>query len=141
MFDIMPYGFRRVSAYNPFREMEELSRSLWNDSPVNFRTDICEKDGVYTLLAELPGFKKEAISIDIEKDSLTISAEHKSESEAAGEENFIRRERYYGSYTRTFNVRGIDTDAISASYNDGVLKLTLPRKVPETPAARRLEIS
>ena len=142
MFEMMPYGFRRMTAYNPFREMEEMSRSFWNDASVSaFRTDITEKDGVYTLSAELPGFKKEDISIDLEKDSLTITAEHKEESEDGDETNFIRRERFYGSYTRSFNVRGIDTDAISAEYADGVLKLTMPRKEPVTPPTRRLEIS
>lgn len=142
MFDMMPYGFRRVSTYNPFREMEEMTRNFWNDAAVNaFRTDISEKDGVYTLEAELPGFKKEDISIDLEKDSLTISAERKEENEEGDETNYIRRERFYGSYTRSFNVRGIDTDAISAEYTDGVLKLTMPRKTPETPPTRRLEIN
>jgi len=142
MFDIMPYGFRRVAAYNPFREMEEMSRSFFADSDVSaFRTDITEKDGVYTLTAELPGFKKEDLSIDLEKDTLTISAERKEESEEGDEKNYIRRERFYGSYTRTFNVRGIDTDAISAEYTDGVLTLTMPRKTPEAPTARRLEIN
>ena len=142
MFDMMPYGFRRVSAYNPFREMEEMTRNFWNDTGVSaFRTDISEKDGVYTLTAELPGFKKEDISIDLEKDSLTISAERKEESEDGEETNYIRRERFYGSYTRSFNVRGIDTDAISAEYTDGVLKLTMPRKEPVTPPTRRLEIN
>ena len=64
MFEIMPYGHRRVVAYNPFRELEEMSRSFWNDTNLNaFRTDITEKDGVYTLTAELPGFKKEDISV------------------------------------------------------------------------------
>ncbi|MFR7758455.1 MAG: Hsp20 family protein [Christensenellales bacterium] len=52
----------------------------------------------------------------------------------------MRRERYYGSYTRSFNVKGIDTEAITAAYNDGVLTLTMPKKEPEVPAARRLEI-
>ena len=98
MFEIMPYGFRRVAAYNPFREMEEMSRSLWNDMNANpFRTDISEKDGVYTLETELPGFKKDDISIDIEKDSLTISAERKEEEEDEGR-SFIRRERFYDRF-------------------------------------------
>ena len=142
MFEMMPYGFRRVSAYNPFREMEEMTRDFWNGTPAKaFRTDITEKDGVYTLSAELPGFKKEDISIDLEKDSLTISAERKEETEEGDEANYIRRERFYGSYTRSFNVRGIDTDAITAEYSDGVLKLTMPRKEPVTPTIRRLEIS
>ena len=142
MFELTPFGYRRVSAYNPFRELEEMSRSFWNDTELTaFRTDIKKQDGNYILEAELPGFKKEDISIDIDKDCLTISAEHKSEeNEDDKDKGFIRRERYYGSYSRSFNIKGIDDDAISASYNDGVLTLTMPEKTPEIPAARRLEI-
>lgn len=142
MFEIMPYGHRRVVSYNPFRELEEMSRSFWNDTNLNaFRTDITEKDGVYTLTAELPGFKKEDISIDIDKDCLTIAAERKDESEDEDKErNYVRRERFYGSYSRSFNVKGIDTEAINASYADGILTLTMPSKTPETPPTRRLEI-
>ena len=142
MFEIMPYGHRRVVAYNPFRELEEMSRSFWNDTNLNaFRTDITEKDGVYTLTAELPGFKKEDISIDIDKDCLTIAAERKDESEEEDKERYyVRRERFYGSYSRSFNVKGIDTEAINASYADGILTLTMPSKTPETPPTRRLEI-
>lgn len=142
MFELTPFGYRRVSAYNPFRELEEMSRSFWNDTELTaFRTDIKKQDGNYVLEAELPGFKKEDISIDIDKDCLTISAEHKSEeNEDDKDKGFIRRERYYGSYSRSFNIKGIDADAISASYNDGILTLTMPEKTPEIPAARRLEI-
>ena len=142
MFELTPFGYRRVSAYNPFRELEEMSRSLWNGSELSaFRTDIRKQDGNYVLEAELPGFKKEDISIDIDKDCLTISAERKSEENEEDKDNgFIRRERYYGSYSRSFNIKGIDADAISASYNDGILTLTMPEKTPEIPAARRLEI-
>ncbi len=141
MFELMPFGYRRVSAYNPFRDFEEMSRSFWDDSNVSaFRTDITEKDGKYILEADLPGFKKEDISVDIDKDCLTISAEHKSEENEEDANSYIRRERYYGSYSRCFNVKGIDTEAITAAYNDGVLTLTMPKKEPEIPAARRLEI-
>ena len=141
MFELMPFGYRRVSAYNPFRDFEEMSRSFWDDSNVSaFRTDITEKDGRYILEADLPGFKKEDISVDIDKDCLTISAEHKSEENEEDANSYIRRERYYGSYSRCFNVKGIDTEAITAAYNDGVLTLTMPKKEPEIPAARRLEI-
>lgn len=140
MFELMPFGYRRVAAFNPFRELEEMSRSFWDDSAVSaFRTDISEKDGNYVLDAELPGFKKEDINIDIDKDCLTITAERKSESDE-GNDSFVRRERYYGSYSRSFNVKGIDTDGITAAYKDGVLTLTMPRKTPEIPASRRLEI-
>ena len=119
-----------------------MSRRFWNDNEVSaFRTDITEKDGNYVLEAELPGFKKEDISIDLEKDCLTITAERKSESdEEDSERNYVRRERFYGSYSRSFNVSGIDTDNISAAYNDGILSISMPKKTPEVPAARRLEI-
>lgn len=141
MFELMPFGYRRVSAFNPFRDFEEMSRSFWNNNNVSaFRTDITEKDGKYILEADLPGFKKEDISVDIDKDCLTITAEHKSEEKDENADSYIRRERYYGSYTRSFNVKGIDTEAITAAYNDGVLTLTMPKKEPEVPAARRLEI-
>lgn len=142
MFEIMPFNSRRIAYFDPFRELEEMSRSFWNDStPAKFRTDITEKDGNFILEAELPGFKKEDISVDIEKDTLTISAERSGESEDSESERWLRRERYYGSYSRSFNVSGIDTDAISASYDGGVLKLTMPRKAPEAPTSRRLEIN
>ena len=141
MLELMPFGYRRVSAYNPFRDFEEMSRSFWDNNNVSaFRTDITEKDGKYILEADLPGFKKEDISVDIDKDCLTITAEHKSEEKEENADSYIRRERYYGSYTRSFNVKGIDTEAITAAYNDGVLTLTMPKKEPEVPAARRLEI-
>ena len=141
MFELMPFGYRRVSAYNPFRDFEEMSRSFWDNNNVSaFRTDITEKDGKYVLEADLPGFKKEDISVDIDKDCLTITAEPKSEEKEENADSYIRRERYYGSYTRSFNVKGIDTEAITAAYNDGVLTLTMPKKEPEVPAARRLEI-
>lgn len=141
MFELMPFGYRRVSAYNPFRDFEEMSRSFWDNNNVSaFRTDITEKDGQYILEADLPGFKKEDISVDIDKDCLTITAEHKSEEKEENADSYIRRERFYGSYTRSFNVKGIDTEAITAAYTDGVLTLTMPKKEPEVPAARRLEI-
>ena len=142
MFELTPFGYRRVSAYNPFRELEEMSRSFWNSSELTvFRTDIRKEDENYILEAELPGFKKEDISIDIDKDCLTISAERKSEEEEEDKESsFVRRERYYGSFRRSFNLKGIDAENITASYTDSILTLTMPEKTPEIPAARRLEI-
>ena len=143
MFELTPYERRYQRAlFNPFRDMENFEKNFWGDmAATDFKTDIKDNGKEYVLEAELPGFKKEDISIDIDKDCLTISAEHKSEeNEDDKDKGFIRRERYYGSYSRSFNIKGIDADAISASYNDGVLTLTMPEKTPEIPAARRLEI-
>ena len=143
MFELTPYERRHQRAlFNPFRDMENFEKNFWGDmAATDFKTDIKDNGKEYVLEAELPGFKKEDISIDIDKDCLTISAEHKSEeNEDDKDKGFIRRERYYGSYSRSFNIKGINADAISASYNDGVLTLTMPEKTPEIPAARRLEI-
>ena len=128
---------------------DTFERSLWNTDKTLYgknagrimKTDVHETEDSYELDVDLPGFKKEDINIDIDKDCLTISAERKSEEkEDKGDNGFVRRERYYGSFSRSFNIKGIDTDGITAEYNDGVLTLTMPEKTPEVPAARRLEI-
>ena len=143
MFELTPFGYRRVASYNPFHELEEMSHSFWNDADVSgFRTDIKKVDGSYVLEAELPGFKKEDINIDIDKDCLTISAERKSEEkEDKGDNGFVRRERYYGSFSRSFDVSGVDTEHISAAYKNGVLELTLPKQAARVPQARHIEIA
>ena len=92
------------------------------------RTDIRKKDGSYMLDVELPGYKKEDIKISLYNGNLTISAEHHEtaeEKDAKGD--VLRQERYFGSTSRTFYVGDAikDTD-VHASYNDGVLTLTIP---------------
>lgn len=92
------------------------------------RTDIRKKDGSYMLDIELPGYKKEDIKISLYNGNLTISAEHHEtaeEKDAKGD--VLRQERYYGTTSRTFYVGDAikDTD-VRASYNDGVLTLTIP---------------
>ena len=143
MFEIIPFDRRgrQFSTYDPFRAFDEMERSFFKNSLTEFRTDVSDNGDSYLVEAELPGFSKEDIQIDLDKDRLTISAERKSETEDSDEKkNFVRRERYYGSYSRSFDVTGIDTESIKAEYKDGVLNLTLPKKVPEIPAAKKIEI-
>jgi HSP20 family protein len=145
MFELIPFDrtIRHMSNYDPFRELDNLERSFFNNSNVvsAFRTDVTDTGDAFKLEAELPGFKKEDIKIDIENDCLTISAERKiNNDEEDKKQNFVKRERFYGSFSRSFDVTGIDTDAIDASYTDGVLTLTLPKKKEVIPASRRLEI-
>ena len=143
MFEIIPFDRRgrQFSTYDPFRAFDEMERSFFKNSLTEFRTDVSDNGDSYLVEAELPGFSKEDIQIDLDKDRLTISAEHKSETEDSDEKkNFVRRERYYGSYSRSFDETGIDTESIKAEYKDGVLNLTLPKKVPEIPAAKKIEI-
>ena len=142
MFELIPFGGRHVSVYDPFRAFDEMERSFFGNerkmvSP--FNTDVVDTGDAYKLEAELPGFKKEDIKLDVENDVLTISAERKLDN-SEDKPNFIKRERFYGSYSRSFDVSGIEVDGIEAAYNDGVLTLTMPKKVETAPASRRLEI-
>ena len=135
MMNIMPFE-RKFNVFDPFADFDRF----YDDRQMpSIRTDIKDKGDSFELSAELPGFNKEDIKIDIENDCLTISAERKFDDEDK-KKNFVKRERFYGSYSRSFDVTGIDTDAIEASYNDGVLTLTMPKKKAEVPASRRLEI-
>ena len=137
MFELIPFT-RHVNVYDPFRAFDEMQRSFFNDNTtLSFRTDVIDTGDAYKLDAELPGFKKEDISIDVENDCLTISVERKVEDERP---NFVKRERVYGSFSRSFDVSGIDVEKIEAAYNDGILTLTMPKKVEVKPASRKLEI-
>ena len=144
MFEIMPFDRRSysVSNYNPFRELQEMEKRFWGDSVSNsFRTDITETNDAYKLEADLPGFKKEDIKVDIDDDILVIKAEHSEDKDEKNDNgDYIRRERYYGSYTRSFNGSEINVDGITSSYEKFVLTLTMPKKVPVKPESKHLEI-
>ena len=144
MFELIPFDRRgrNVSVYDPFRAFEDLERSFFGSSSAAvsaFRTDVTDIGDAYKLEAELPGFRKEDIQLDVENDCLTISAERKLENDDK-HHNFVKRERYYGSFSRSFDVSGINVDGIEAAYTDGVLTLTMPKKVETVPASRKLEI-
>ena len=144
MFELIPFDRRgrNVSVYDPFRAFDELERSFFGNGAnavSAFRTDVTDTGDAYKLEAELPGFKKEDIKIDVENDCLTISAERKVHNEDK-KPNFVKRERFYGSFSRSFDVSGINVDGIEAAYTDGVLTLNMPKKVETVPASRRLEI-
>ena len=107
------------------------------------RTDVIEKEKSYELQAELPGFNKEDINIDLKNDTLTISATHsdnKDEKDADGK--YIRRERRSSSYQRSFHVEGLKPEDIIAQYRNGVLTVDLPKKeaIPEKEEAIKIEV-
>ena len=125
---------------NFFRGFGHPDRALYGKhAPNMMKTDVKETDNGYEVDVELPGFKKEDIKIDVENDCLTITAERKADEEEK-QKNFIKRERFYGSFSRSFDVSGVNVDGIEAAYNDGILKLTMPKKVETVPPTRRLEI-
>ena len=97
------------------------SRSLGNASLPAFRTDIRDQGDKFLLEAELPGFNKEDISLDLKEGILTIKAEHKDSQDQKNDKGeYIRRERRYGSFARTFDVSGINESGITAAYNNGI---------------------
>lgn len=146
MFGLTPFERKGYDLFNAFDDFDReffgdrARRMMPGQAGTRFSTDIKETENGYVLEAELPGFRKEDIGIDITKDYLTVSAKHEENSEEKNEEGkFIRRERYTGSYSRSFSIAGIDAESISAEYNDGILKISMPKKT-ESQETRRLEI-
>ena len=139
MFGMIPFTRQENNLFRYLDNMEREMMSGFGDFS-QFRCDIQDKGSSYLLEAELPGFQKEDISIQLDGDDLVITANHNSEMEDKKEQNYVRRERKFGSYSRRFNVAGIDTSAITAAYNNGVLELNLPKKVEQAPATRTIEI-
>src|SRR5438552_6931492 len=108
-------------------------------APTQFRMDVIENDKEYQVLAELPGVKKEEISITINGNEVAVSAEVKQEKAVENSETVLRAERYYGKIQRAFALgQEVDEATAQAKYNDGVLELTLPKKT--VAAAKRLEV-
>ena len=141
MFDLMPFEHRARNLSNLFDAME---RSFFSDlassGAAEIRTDIRDTGDSYLLEAELPGFKKEEIRLDLNGDTLTISAKHENTTEEKGDNGYLRRERRYGAFARSFDVSGIKTEGITASYENGVLTLELPKAVPTRPVSRQIEL-
>lgn len=144
MFDMMPFARSHgtVANYNPFREFENMERQFFGtNSLAEMKTDIQDKGDYYELKTDLPGFKKEDINLSLDGDVLTIQAERHSEWENKDQQgSFVRCERSYGSYSRSYDVSEVNTEAIEAGYTDGVLTLKLPKKAKVVPTSRQIEI-
>jgi HSP20 family protein len=98
-------------------------------APTQFRMDVTENDKEYQVLAELPGVKKEEISITINGNEVSVSAEVKHEKDAKNSGTVLRTERYFGRLQRAFALaQEVDEATAQAKYTDGVLELTLPKK-------------
>ena len=138
----------RMSVYDPFAEVfPELFRGFFQPTArggdaggaLEIRIDVKEADGAYQVQAEMPGVKKDDIQVQIDGNRVSISAEVKRESEQKEGERVLRSERYYGSVGRSFQLAAeIDDGAANAKFEDGVLKLTLPKK--QVPASKRIQI-
>ena len=138
-----------ITRFNPLEEaFENMFRGVpvWLPGPetralaqTQFRMDVTENDKEYLVLAEMPGVKKEEISITIDGSEVTVSAEVKHEKDIKDGETVLRAERYYGRIQRVFTLgQDVDEATAQAKYNDGVLELKLPKKT--VAAAKRLAV-
>lgn len=99
--------------------------SFFKDTNI-MKSDIYEQNENYVLEIDLPGFDKENVSIDYHNEYLTIKAV-KNENHDENDK-YIKKERFYGEYKRTFYIGNLDESNIKANYNNGVLKITFPKE-------------
>lgn len=140
MYGLTPFGGTGFGLWDAFNDFDK--NFFGTNMPINnCRTDIRDDGDKYVMESELPGFDKEDIKLDINGSQLTIAAEHSTNNDEKDDKgNYIRRERTFGSYKRSFDIGDINTDAISAEYKNGILTIELPKEASEAPVAKRLEI-
>lgn len=126
--------------FKPWNELFDNSR-LWGRAATVPAVNIVENSTAYKLTLAAPGMKKEDFRIDVGDNILTISAE-KQESKEEKDEHYTRREYNYSSFLRSFPIpEDIRQEAIEARYEDGVLKLVLPKKEEAQKTAMAKQIS
>ncbi len=109
--------------------LDDIFDSLERTPKVSpLKCDIYESDGNYNIEMYIPGYDKKDISIECEDGLLTITAERNDES-VDESKKYVRRERVYGKVSRSFSFTDIDQDAINAEFNNGTLKVTVPKKI------------
>lgn len=126
--------FNEVKRFEAWRGMEDFFRNFalrpWgvDTTEPSIRLDVQENDRDYLVKADIPGVKKEDIRIDISGHRVSIDVESKRESEEKSGD-FVRSERYYGQQSRVFTLaHELDDSQCKASYKDGVLELSIPKK-------------
>lgn len=142
MYSMMPY---RRTVRNTFaRPVNDFLCSFFDVSEMfgstGFSVDVREEENAYLLAAELPGVPKDQINLSVEENTLTISADLNEEKKEE-KNGYIYSERRSGHVERHFNLEGIDAAGITAAYENGVLKVSLPKMQGEDkPEAHKIEI-
>ena len=143
-----------IVRWEPLRELSSLQSEmnrLFNtvfDTPVPSgggtrrwvpAMDLVETADAFVVRADLPGLKQDDVKLEVEDQVLTISGERRAEHEER-EEGFYRLERAFGGFSRSLTLpKGVDAEAVSASFTDGVLEVRIPK--PEQAKPRRIEIA
>jgi HSP20 family protein len=131
-----------------FGDFNDITHGIFNpnrhaasaDQAYTPAIDIVETSKGYEVRADLPGMKKENLSVTVKEELLTIEAEPKVEDSERDGETVIKKERRSGKYSRTLKLgRTIDGTKISAEYSDGVLTLMLPKA--EEAVSRKIEVA
>lgn len=148
MFDLRPYSNRSQNMMEQFSKAFEdmFNRDFLPSGKNDFqslRTDITESKDAYVVQADLPGFSKNDIQINLENNQFTIRAKRDDQMEERDEnDRVIRQERHFGEFVRSFYVENIDQDKVEASLEDGVLKVKLPKANPDDSGlAKQIEIN
>ena len=130
--------------FDPFNDLGAVTRDLLtaqsgsNRTPRFMPMDLCKVDDHYVLTADLPGVDPGSVDVDVDNGTLTISAQRTASSGEAMK--WLTNERFFGRYRRQLSLGdGIDTAGISATYENGVLTVTIP--VAERAKARKIEIA
>lgn len=146
MFDIVPWR-KSNSIQNRGDEFQNMVNSFFNDDffnsvsviKNNFSVDLKEDDNNYIIEADLPGVNKKDIDISYKNGYLNISAKRESNLEEK-KDNYVRQERSYGEFKRSFYIDNIAEDKIDASFDNGVLKINLPKLNKEINETKKIEI-
>lgn len=124
-----------------FQNNRMLSDELWNDNQMHVPVNIKETESGYQVSVVAPGIKKEDIKLSIEKNILNISFESKEEKMLENEK-MLRSEYKFKSFSRSFTLHDkINTSAIEAKYQDGILEITLPKKELTAPENQIISIA
>ncbi|MFG1933749.1 Hsp20/alpha crystallin family protein [Mycobacterium sp. NPDC048908] len=130
--------------FDPFSDLDALTRGLLtsqsgsNRSPRFMPMDLCKIDDHYLLTADLPGVDPGSVDVSVDNGTLTIAAHRTARSEDSVQ--WLANERFFGSYRRQLSLgEGIDASAISATYENGVLTVTIP--LAERAKPRKIDVS
>lgn len=104
----------------------------------DMKCDIYEENNNYVVEMDVPGYSKDEIDIEVNRGYLTISLSRNSEDEVS-DKNYIRKERVYGTTKREFYVGDVDEEGVKASFNEGVLKVIVPKR-EDASVKRKIEI-
>jgi HSP20 family protein len=104
------------------------------------KADIIKKEGNYVFEIDIPGFRKEDINIDYNKGYLTVKVKKEDNNDDLNNKEYIRKERFYGEYQRSFYVGDVDDSKITASYVNGILNITIPIESDSRKNQKTIEI-